>query len=65
MVESVSGSEKSSDDGNMSASDDKQPDGNETEHNSDNDGDDTCVDAKYDRLKSLGDEDHEVRTLFC
>jgi hypothetical protein len=65
VVESESGSEKSSDDGNMSASDDKQPDSNDTERNSDNNDDDTCMDAKYNRLKSLGDEDREVRTLFC
>jgi len=64
VVESESGSEKSSDDGNKSASDDEQPDSNDTVHNSDNDDDDTCMDAKYDRLKSLGDEDREVRAVW-
>jgi hypothetical protein len=66
-------SESSSDEGDDSASDKEQPNGNDTDCNlhgdddngdDDDDDDDNLADAWYNRLKSLGDEDCEVLTLF-
>jgi hypothetical protein len=58
VIESESGSDKSSDNNS------EPPDGSDTEGNSDEEEDQTRANAKYDRLKSLGDEDREVLTLF-
>jgi hypothetical protein len=73
IVESESGSETSNKDGDGSASDNEGPDGNDTDGNLDNgeddededDEDDNLTDAKYDRLKSLGDKDREVQYSRC
>jgi hypothetical protein len=70
IVESESGSEKSGNNGDGSASDNEEPDGNDTDGNSDNgeeddEDDDTLADAKYDRLKALGDKDREVQYSLC
>ena len=63
-----SASEKSSIDGDGSVSDNKEPDSNDADVNLDNGEDNnggSLADAKYGRLKSLGDKDHEVQYLFC
>ena len=70
IVELESGSEKSSNNGDGSASDNEEPDGNDTDGNSDNgkednEDNDTLADAKYDRLKALGDKDREVQYSLC
>jgi hypothetical protein len=67
IVESESGSEKSDNNGDGSAADNEEPDGNDTDGNSDNgeeddEDDDTLADAKYDRLKSLGEN---LMQIFC
>jgi hypothetical protein len=65
VIESDSGSERASDRGNGLASSDAEPDGDDTEDNSDDEEDNARADAKYNRLKSLGDNDREVLTLVC
>ena len=64
VIKSDSGSERASDHGNGLASSDAEPDGDDTEDNSDDEEDNARADAKYNRLKSLGDNDHEVLTLL-